>query len=64
MTTLRFWCGDRFYQVAPNYAGRGFIGVWAGRIVATAPDQAGVARALILSDRWRRRGPAEGQLRW
>lgn len=30
MTTLRFRCGDRFYQVAPDYAGQGFIGVCAG----------------------------------
>ncbi|MDO9587615.1 MAG: hypothetical protein Q7J13_06740 [Brevundimonas sp.] len=54
MTDVRFWCGDRLYQVAPADSGMGFIGVCAGRIVATAPDPAGVARALILSDRWRR----------
>ena len=64
MTALRFWCGDRLYQVVPAHSGEGFIGVCAGRIVASAPDPAGVARALILSDRWRRRGTADSELGW
>jgi hypothetical protein len=59
MSTLHFWRGERLYQVAPAYSGEGFIGISAGRIVATAPDRAGVARALILSDRWRREGKAD-----
>ena len=58
MTALRFWRGNRLYQVAPAHSGDGFIGICGGRIAATAPDRAGVVRALILSDRWRSRQPA------
>jgi hypothetical protein len=50
---LRFWRGDRFYQVAPASNGTGFIGLCDGRVVATAPDSPGVVRALIMAARWR-----------
>lgn len=50
---IRFWQGQRLFQVAQAYEGEGFIGLCDGRIVAKAPDRAGVARALIMSARWR-----------
>lgn len=49
-----FWHGRRLCQVAPAYHGEDFIGLCDGRVVATAPDRAGVVRALILAARWRR----------
>ena len=49
-----FWHGRRLCQVAPAYHGEDFIGLRDGRVVATAPDRAGVVRALILAARWRR----------
>lgn len=54
MTLIQFWRGSSLYQVAPAYEGSGFIGLRDGRIVATAPDRAGVMRALILAARWPR----------
>lgn len=51
---LVFWHGRRLCQVAPAYHGEDFIGLCDGRVVATAPDRAGVVRALILAARWRR----------
>lgn len=53
MSPLRFWRGQRFYQIAPAYDGVGFIGLCDGRVVATAPDRASVMRALIKAI-WRR----------
>lgn len=50
--TLRFWRGQRFYQIAPAYEGNGFIGLCEGRVVATAPDRAGVMRTIIKAARW------------
>ena len=47
-----FWRGNNVYQVAPAREGPGFIGLRDGRIVATAPDRAGVMRTLILAARW------------
>lgn len=48
-----FWRGNNLYQVAPAHEGAGYIGLRDGRIVATAPDRAGVMRTLILASRWR-----------
>lgn len=56
---IRFWRGQRFYQVAPAREGDGFIGLCDGRIIATAPDAAGAARALILSAAWWRDRPIQ-----
>lgn len=50
---IRFWRGRKLYQVTHAYEGEGFIGLCDGRIVAKAPDQAGVARVLIMAARWR-----------
>lgn len=52
--SIQFWRGKSLYQVGPAYRGEGFIGLCNGRIVATAPDRAGVMRALIMAARWRR----------
>lgn len=49
-----FWRGSNLYQVAPAYEGVGYIGLRDGRIVATAPDRAGVMRSLILGNKWLR----------
>ncbi|WP_438853060.1 hypothetical protein [Brevundimonas nasdae] len=53
MTPIQFWRGRDLYQIAPAYEGNGFIGLRSGRVVATAPDTAGVMRALILTSVWR-----------
>lgn len=50
---LRFWRGDRFYQIAPSREGVGFIGICDGRVIATAADRADVMRAVIKTSRWR-----------
>lgn len=55
MTALAFWRGRYLYQIAPAREGPGFIGLRSGRVVATAPDRAGVMRALVMGERWRRR---------
>jgi len=52
---IRFWQGQRLYQVAQAHEGEGIIGLCDGRIVAKAPDRAGVARVLIMAARWRGR---------
>lgn len=51
MTTLAFFQGSRLYQITSDREGGGFVGLRNGRVVATAPDRAGVARALILGAR-------------
>lgn len=53
MIPIQFWRGRHLYQVAPSRDGEGFIGLCGGRVVATAPDAAGVMRALIKSSIWR-----------
>ena len=53
MSSLSFFHGSQLCQIAPERDGRGFIGLRNGRIVATAPDRASVARALIKAARWR-----------
>lgn len=50
---IRFTRGRRFYEVAHAYDGEGFIGLCDGRIIATAPDRAAVARAMIKTEVWR-----------
>lgn len=54
MTPIQFWRGSDLYQIAPAREGAGFIGLCSGRVVATAPDAAGVMRALIKAAIWRR----------
>lgn len=54
MSSLSFFHGSQLCQIAPERDGRGFIGLRNGRIVATAPDRASVARALIKAARWRK----------
>ena len=49
---LRFWRGDRLYQIAPAHGGEGYVGVCNGRVVATAPDPASVMRAVIKTGVW------------
>jgi len=49
---LAFFHGNHLCQIVPVQEGTGFIGLRDGRIVATAPDRAGVARALIKAARW------------
>ncbi|WP_292072848.1 hypothetical protein [Brevundimonas sp. UBA7534] len=51
---IRFTRGRRFYEVAHAYDGKGFIGLCDGRIIATAPDPAAVARAMIKTAGWQR----------
>lgn len=51
---IRFMRGRRFYEVAHAYDGEGFIGLCDGRVIATAPDPAAVARAMIKSAVWTR----------
>jgi hypothetical protein len=53
MNSLSFFHGNQLCQIAPERDGRGFIGLRNGRVVATAPDRASVARALIKAARWR-----------
>lgn len=53
MTPIAFWQGRRLLQVAREPEGTGYIGLCNGRVVAKAPDPAGVVRALLLSGRWR-----------
>lgn len=50
---LQFWRGDRLYQIAPALEGDGFIGLCNGRVIAKAPDRPAVARALVMTSRWR-----------
>ena len=54
MSPIRFWRGHHLYQIAPAREGRGYIGLCSGQVVATAPDAAGVMRALIKGAVWRR----------
>lgn len=49
---MRFWRGQRLYQIAPAYEGSGFIGLCNGRVVATAPDQPSVMRIILMTARW------------
>lgn len=51
---IRFTRGRRFYEVAHALDGEGFIGLCDGRIIATAPEPASVARAMIMAARWQR----------
>lgn len=51
---IRFTRGRSFYEVAHAYDGAGFIGLRDGRIIATAPDPAAVARAMIKTASWTR----------
>lgn len=45
---IRFTRGNRFYQIAPAYAGGdGYVGLCDGRVVARAADRGAVARSLI-----------------
>ncbi len=53
MSSLSFFHGNQLCHIAPEREGRGFIGLRNGRVVATAPDRASVARALIKAARWR-----------
>lgn len=53
MNVLAFFHGAHLCQIAPEPSGRGFIGLRNGRVVATAPDRASVARAIIKAARWR-----------
>lgn len=54
MTPITFFHGNQLCQIAPQRDGVGYVGLRNGRIVATAPDRPGVARALILAAQWRR----------
>ncbi|WEK57698.1 MAG: hypothetical protein P0Y52_14310 [Candidatus Brevundimonas phytovorans] len=54
MNSLSFFHGNQLCQIAPERDGEGFIGLRNGRVVATAPDRASVARALIKAARWRK----------
>ena len=54
MSSLSFFHGSQLCQVTHERDGRGFIGLRNGRVVATAPDRASVARALIKAARWRK----------
>ena len=54
MSSLSFFHGNQLCQIAPERDGRGFIGLRTGRVVASAPDRASVARALIKAARWRK----------
>lgn len=51
---IRFTRGRRFYEVAHAYNGQGYIGLCDGRVIATAPDPAAVARAMIKAAVWHR----------
>lgn len=57
MSTLSFFHGNQLCQIAPDREGHGFVGLRNGRIIATAPDRAGVARALIKAVDWARATP-------
>lgn len=48
---MRFTRGGRAYIIAPAYAANdaGYVGLCDGRVVASAPQAADVARALIRS---------------
>lgn len=52
MTPIQFWRGQHLYQIAPAREGDGFIGLRSGRVVATAPNAAGVMRTLIKAAAW------------
>lgn len=54
MSPIRFWRGRQLYQIAPAHEGDGYIGLCSGRVVAMAPDVAGVMRALIMARAWHR----------
>ncbi len=53
MIPISFWRGRHLYQIGPAREGAGFIGLCSGQVVATAPDTAGVMRALIKGAVWR-----------
>lgn len=44
MTPIQFWRGRHLYQIAPVREGVGFMGLCSGKVVASAPDAAGVMR--------------------
>lgn len=50
--SMRFWRGQRLYQIAPAHEGSGFIGICNGRVVATAPDRPSVMRIILMAARW------------
>lgn len=56
MSPLRFWRGQRLYQIAPARDGSGFIGLCDGRIVATAPDRPSVLRIILMTLAWHQTG--------
>jgi len=55
---LRFWRGDRLYQIAPAKEGVGYVGICNGRVIATAPDQASVMRTVVKTGHWPLARPA------
>lgn len=61
MRPLSFWRGPRLYQIGMAPSGQSFVGLCNGRVVATGPTSAAVARSVILSDRWRRSYGSGGQ---
>lgn len=48
---IRFWRGSRLYQIAPVHDGDGYMGLCDGRVIATAPDQPAVMRAILMTAR-------------
>lgn len=49
---IRFWRGRRFYQIARVHDGDGYMGLCDGRVIATAPDQPSVMRAIVMTSGW------------
>ena len=51
---IRFKRGARVFEISVADGGVGYVGRRDGRLQATAPDAASVARALIMAERWHR----------
>lgn len=49
---IRFWRGQRLYQIAQVHEGDGYMGLCDGRVIATAPDRSSVMRAILMTARW------------
>lgn len=49
---IRFWRGKRLYQIARMFEGDGYMGLCDGRVIATAPDQPAVMRAIVMTTKW------------
>jgi len=46
---MRFWRGRQLYQIMPDGAGTGFVGLCDGRMVGSGRNRHSVMRIILLS---------------